>query len=485
VCLSAAEIGLVTADLHDRLVPARLERVRLPPETGLLFELRAQRADRWLLVSLEPTACRLHLVDRGSVAARTSEGFARTLQSTLAGRTLVGVAQLGGDRAVRLDFGRWSVVLELTGRHANAFLLDDQGIIRSSHRPSPSRKRSLLWGGAYQPPLPREGDTWRTAASRFPGGAAVHAAIAAAYMERGALAIVTAQRRVASARLRRQARRLEQLVENLGRELGEAAQAETWRRRGELLKVVAADGPRGASAVRVVDWFDPATPEVEVPLDPSLDVRRNRERCFARARKLARRPGAIGPRLSAAQRELAVVLADLDVLETAAWDDPAAVEVLARRLPAEAAAPSHPAGRPRAPAEHVPYRLFRSADGHAILVGKSARDNDRLTFQVARGHDAWLHAAGAAGSHVVLRLPKGREPTETALQDAALLALHYSRLGRGGEGEVYVARRCDVRRVRGGAPGQVTVTRERRLWVRVDAGRLRELLESVERASRC
>ncbi|MBN1773320.1 MAG: DUF814 domain-containing protein, partial [Deltaproteobacteria bacterium] len=145
--------------------------------------------------------------------------------------------------------------------------------------------------------------------------------------------------------------------------------------------------------------------------------------------------------------------------------------------------PSSPAARPlgrrRGPPEHVPFRRFASADGHEILVGKSSRDNDRLTFQVARGFDAWLHVAGAAGSHVVVRLPKGRAASETALRDAALLALHYSKLGAGGEGEVYVARRADVRRVRGGSPGQVTVREQRRLWVRSDPARLRALLDTA------
>ena len=81
----------------------------------------------------------------------------------------------------------------------------------------------------------------------------------------------------------------------------------------------------------------------------------------------------------------------------------------------------------------------------------------------------------------MVRVPKGRAPTETALRDAAMLALHYSKLGRGGEGEVYVARRCDVRRVRGGAPGQVTVTQERRLWVRIEPERLQALLATSAR----
>jgi predicted ribosome quality control (RQC) complex YloA/Tae2 family protein len=478
LCLSASEIAVVVDDLRARVVPAVVRRVTSPPEDGLLFELRARRATHRLLVSFEPTATRLHLVAERVGRPGGAVGFARTLHAALEGAVLADVRRLGDDRAVLLDFGRRSVALELTGRHANAFLLDEGGIIRSSFRPSASRKRSLLWGNPYRPPIPRTDAEWLRAPSRFPAGEAVHEAIAESYAARAAEAVEVAARRVVLGRLRAEARRLEKLATNLRRELAEASEAEAWRRRGELLKGVPADLPRRRGSVRVVDWFDPATPEIDVPLDPAVGIRENRERCFARARKLARRPAAIGPRLETCQRELRAALADLDVLETAAWDDPRAAAVLERWRPPAAEGAKAPRGSRRAPAVHVPYRAFRSADGHEILVGKSARDNDRLTFQVARGFDAWLHAAGAAGSHVVVRVPKGREVTEAALRDAALLALHYSKLARRGEGEVHAARRCDVRRVRGGAPGQVTVTHERRIWVRIDPARLGELLAS-------
>ncbi|MBI5488195.1 MAG: DUF814 domain-containing protein [Deltaproteobacteria bacterium] len=477
--LSASEIALVVADLRERASPAFLQRVRSIPEQGFLLELRVPGADRLLLVSLEPVASRMLLVEPGSTAARTPEGFARTLHQALAGSKLAGIAHDAGDRAVRLEFGGRSLVLELTGRHANAFLLDESGIIRSSYRPSQSRKRNLLWGLPYQPPLAKPDAPWATAPSRFAAGPGLHAAIAAAYELLAAQVVEIARRRAVLARLRGEARRLERLTEGLQRDLAESATAEVWRRQGELLKTAPADLPRGARSVRLVDWFDPATPELDVPLDPSLSLHANRERCFARARKFGRRPAAIAPRLEAARRDLRAALDDLEVLETAPWDDPDARVALERWLPA-GAAPAAAPRRPRGPQEHVPYRSFRSADGHEILVGKSARDNDRLTFQLARGWEAWLHAAGAAGSHVVVRVPKGRPVTDSAVRDAALLALHYSKLGKGGEGEVYVARRCDVRRVRGGAPGQVTVTHERRVWVRIDPTRLRNLLEGAE-----
>ena len=44
------------------------------------------------------------------------------------------------------------------------------------------------------------------------------------------------------------------------------------------------------------------------------------------------------------------------------------------------------------------WRTFE-LNGFEILVGRAARDNDYLTFKVARPQDTWLHASGYAGSH--------------------------------------------------------------------------------------
>ena len=52
-------------------------------------------------------------------------------------------------------------------------------------------------------------------------------------------------------------------------------------------------------------------------------------------------------------------------------------------------------------------RRFVAPDGAVVLVGRTARDNDILTFKLASQNDFWLHVAGETGSHVVVRNPEG------------------------------------------------------------------------------
>ncbi len=107
------------------------------------------------------------------------------------------------------------------------------------------------------------------------------------------------------------------------------------------------------------------------------------------------------------------------------------------------------------------YRLVE-LDGFEILVGRTARDNDRLSLRVARARDLWLHAAGHAGSHVVVRAAGGTTETvpKHVIERAAELAAWHSRArGAGGKVSVHVCRAADVSKPRGAPPGQVRLKR--------------------------
>lgn len=105
-------------------------------------------------------------------------------------------------------------------------------------------------------------------------------------------------------------------------------------------------------------------------------------------------------------------------------------------------------------------RRFESPDGMVVLVGKSAADNDVLTFKVAAQIDFWMHVGGESGSHVVVRNPDNLEtlPRDT-LRYAASLAGKYSKARNASKVTVHVARRRDVQKPKGMPPGKVTLKR--------------------------
>ena len=101
-------------------------------------------------------------------------------------------------------------------------------------------------------------------------------------------------------------------------------------------------------------------------------------------------------------------------------------------------------------------RRYVSASGLEILVGRNARQNEIVTFKMARSGDLWLHARGVPGSHVVVRT-LGQEVDEETVRAGAQLAAFYSKLRGEHAAEVIVTQRRDVSRLRGGRRGQVRV----------------------------
>ena len=105
---------------------------------------------------------------------------------------------------------------------------------------------------------------------------------------------------------------------------------------------------------------------------------------------------------------------------------------------------------------------IHDVEGYEVLVGRSARDNDRLTFKEAAPQDVWLHVGGGTpGSHVVVRQPEGGgEVPRSVVKRAAELAAKHSKAGKAsGKVDVHVCRACDVRKPRGAKAGSVELRR--------------------------
>lgn len=124
--------------------------------------------------------------------------------------------------------------------------------------------------------------------------------------------------------------------------------------------------------------------------------------------------------------------------------------------------------------EKTPFHKFYSAAGCTILVGKSARENDRITFQIARSSDYWLHISGLAGSHVIIRRGDKDTIDEETLLDAAHLAIYFSKarqeLTR--ELEVVYTERKYVFRIKGAPKGKVSLSKSKTLRILLDPVRI-------------
>jgi predicted ribosome quality control (RQC) complex YloA/Tae2 family protein len=95
-----------------------------------------------------------------------------------------------------------------------------------------------------------------------------------------------------------------------------------------------------------------------------------------------------------------------------------------------------------------------------MLVGRNARENDRITREMSGCH-YWFHADGVPGSHVILQ---EKCPSTQMILEAAKLAAKHSKAA-GSVVKVVYARGVDVNKPKGAAPGTVTCDNPRYIYV--------------------
>ncbi len=263
--------------------------------------------------------------------------------------------------------------------------------------------------------------------------------------------------------------RLERKVDRLRRELAKVGEADRIRSWGDLLLARLHQVQRGMDSVRLEGWEGE---EVEIPLDPRLSPAENADRHYAQAGRRKRAEEQIPLLIEATERDLAR-WRDAEVAIPAGAVPSWVSRALERREPADR-------GDPRKPAPALPYRLFRTSGGLEVRVGKSSRENDRLTFRESAPTDVWLHARSVPGSHVILRWSDAEAaPPSRDLLEAAQLAALFSRARTSGTVAVDWTRRKHVRKPRGAPPGTVIPQQVRTLFVEPDEEVARRLEERI------
>ncbi len=508
--LNARQIGELTTELSELLVGTRLQEVQpLPPRDVLLILAPEDGAPDGpavfrLRLSADGDSARLHL-QQGRVHKNKGPvgPFYVKLGEELKGAKLVKLSQVRGDRLVLLEFRETcsgaprALLAELTGRHANLALLGRNDELLDILVPAPKKQEHprLVLGKTWNPP-PGQGarpDTLPTICEEFDEPQAPPPAVAAGHPQRaplswrveealgGEVAVrdSAALRRRLHKRIDRKLSRARSLVRGLQRKLEATATAERTRLDGELLTANLHSFKRGAKFVELEDWYSEGSPLRRIELDPGRSPMENAERLFERYKKLERSRKEVPAELARAEEKVA----HLESFRARAEREDCTLQEL-EDLDAEAVAAglldplqiADPRKR-KAPAKRLPYRVFHGCKGSEIRVGRTARDNDALTFKHARGNDLWLHTAEVPGSHVVLCMGgKRTEPDPEELIDAMHLAVHFSPLREAKGTSVHVAKRKLVHKPRGAKPGLVTLSGGRRIELRMQPGRIERLV---------
>jgi predicted ribosome quality control (RQC) complex YloA/Tae2 family protein len=481
----------VVAEIEPLLVGRAPGKIFQLSPMSLVIDFRL-RDHGDLFISVEPAQPRMYLVKR---RVRDLEKqsipltqFAQGLRKELSDTTVRSVKKDLDDRIVRFHFSgtdelgqdqERAMIAQLTGRAANLFLIDRQGVITNQARPGKGPGQKI--GEAYQKPPATGGRLVGASDSELiktirRGGHASTSAAADAYFT-SLLVEQAFDNRAGAARaeLRKKITHQKKLLKQLEQDLASHADAEHHKRLGDILLANLSTAKREGQRVVLIDYFADDAAPIEIEIDEQTTLPEEASRRFALYSRSKRAVKQITTRLETVRAQLDALNSRYEVLEKiiAERDETGLEKFVALSAPrALSVPPASAGGSKRKPEKKIPgTRRYISSDGFEILVGRAARDNDYLTFKVARPNDLWLHAADYGGSHVVVRNATRKDVPHRTIIEAAQLAAQFSQARKDPKVDVHYTQRKFVSKSKGAAPGLVRLMRFKNITVEPrDAG---------------
>ncbi|MDI1242803.1 MAG: NFACT family protein [bacterium] len=470
--MNIASIEQIVPELRAALIGRRLGKIFPLSRHSMAIDFRL--ADSlYLFISVESANPRIYLVRRRvrdiERSSTNPTAFIMQLKKRFAGAGVVEVEQIPNERGLdirlagRNELGKEfsaGLVAQLTGKSANLFLVDaDRRIVGSLRE---TRGDGQQVGDVYSlPPRPTATVT-RMSEITVTANQTLSEALDAADLEKRSEAEFRSAASSARAKIMREIAKHEKLRSKLLSDLGSHGDADGWKRLGDLILANVATAKRSGSKVLVIDYFEEATPTIEIEIDENDSLTATAEKFFKRYTKARNARDEIAKRIDVIERELRTARDHLDTIDKA---------IEARDIDAltEGIVPQQTAGskkiREKISATSAAAREFISSDGFEILVGKRAKDNDQLTFKIAKSLDTWMHAADYPGSHVVIRNRDKKEIPVTTLLEAAQLAAFYSQGKAQPKAAVHYTLKKFVNKPRGAAPGLVSLASFKTLLV--------------------
>ena len=235
------------------------------------------------------------------------------------------------------------------------------------------------------------------------------------------------------------------------KELEATYDRERLRQLGDILTANIHRIVKGQTKITCEDFYDENMAPVEIPLSPILSPQQNAAKFYKDYTRMKNAEKELTRQLELGETELSYLKSVLDELNRAQTD--AELEEIKQELQEQGYL--RPEGNRKRPKQGklAPMR-FASTDGYPIYVGRNNRQNEELTFRLARKDDIWCHASKVHGSHVIISCG-GTTPPDDTITQAAQLAAYYSETGDGQNVPVDVTPVKQVKKIPGGKPGMV------------------------------
>ena len=235
------------------------------------------------------------------------------------------------------------------------------------------------------------------------------------------------------------------------KELTQTYDRERLRQLGDIVTANLHAISRGQRALEAEDFYDEDMKVISIPLSPLLSPQQNAAKFYKDYSRMKNAEKELTRQLELGREELSYLKSVLEELDRASTEQE--LEEIRQEL-RDGGYLKAESGKKRMKQSKLAPMRFESTDGYPIYVGRNNRQNDELTFKLARKDDLWLHASKVHGSHVIISCGGTTPPDDTVTQ-AAQLAAFYSETTGGQNIPVDVTPVKQVKKVPSAKPGMV------------------------------
>jgi len=235
------------------------------------------------------------------------------------------------------------------------------------------------------------------------------------------------------------------------KELEATYDRERLRQLGDIVTANIHKIVKGQTVVQCEDFYDEEMKVIDIPISPILSPQQNAAKFYKDYTRMKNAEKELTKQIELGETELVYLKSVLEELNRANTE--AELEEIRRELQ-EGGYLKAESGKRKMKQGKLPPMRFESTDGYPIYVGRNNRQNDELTFKLARKDDLWLHASKVHGSHVIISCG-GTTPPDDTITQAAQLAAYYAETKGGQNLPVDVTPVKQVKKPANGKPGMV------------------------------
>ena len=235
------------------------------------------------------------------------------------------------------------------------------------------------------------------------------------------------------------------------KELEATYDRERLRQLGDILTANIGRIKKGQTIAQCEDFYNEEMPIIDIPISPLLSPQQNAAKFYKDYTRMKNAEKELTHQIALGSEELSYLESVQEELNRAGTD--AELDEIRQELQAGGYV-RQDGGKARMKQKRLSPMRFESTDGFPIYVGRNNRQNDELTFRLARKDDIWCHASKVHGSHVIISCG-GKTPPDNTLTQAAQLAAYYAETTGGQNIPVDMTTVKQVKKIPSGKPGMV------------------------------